>query len=41
MFFFRNANQEKIRAKKDAIILDMAMEQKKKIEESKKTGTTL
>merc|ERR1711976_1150271 len=26
------------RAKKDAIILDMAMEQKKKIEESKKTG---
>merc|ERR1712227_826648 len=34
----RNANQDKIRAKKDALILDMAMEQKKKMAEGKMSG---
>ena len=35
---FRLANQEKVRAKKDEKIHDMAMEQKKKMEEAKKSG---
>merc|ERR1711874_542126 len=34
----RLANQEKVRAKKDEKIHDMAMEQKKKMEEAKKSG---
>ena len=37
-FIFRLANQEKIRAKKDEKIHDMAMEQKKKMEAAKKSG---
>merc|ERR1711874_395796 len=36
----RLANQEKVRAKKDEKIHDMAMEQKKKMEEAKKSGIT-
>merc|ERR1712039_557606 len=32
----RNSNQEKIRAQKDAMILDMAMEQKRKMQEAKR-----
>merc|ERR1712079_550213 len=35
----RNSNQEKIRAQKDAMILDMAMEQKRKMQEAKKPGS--
>merc|ERR1712203_571691 len=35
----RLANQEKIRAKKDEKIHDLAMEQKKRMEEAKKSGT--
>merc|ERR1712141_3701 len=35
----RLANQEKVRAKKDEKIHDMAMEQKKRMEEAKKSGT--
>ena len=39
MFFIsRLANQEKVRAKKEEKIHDMAMEQKKKMEEAKKSG---
>ena len=38
---FRFANQEKLRARKDALIQDMAMAQKKKTEEAKKTGRML
>merc|ERR1712048_956441 len=34
----RLANQEKVRAKKDEKIHDMAMEQKKRMEEAKKSG---
>ena len=37
-FIFRLANQEKVRAKKDEKIHDMAMEQKKKMEAAKKSG---
>ena len=38
LYIFRLANQEKVRAKKDEKIHDMAMEQKKKMEEAKKSG---
>jgi len=35
----RLSNEKKLRAQKDAMILDMAMEKKKKMEEAKKSGS--
>ena len=37
-FLTRLSNEKKLRAQKDAKILDMAMEKKRKMEEAKKTG---
>eukprot|EP00092_Neocalanus_flemingeri_P008107 GFUD01008747.1.p1 GENE.GFUD01008747.1~~GFUD01008747.1.p1 ORF type:complete len:145 (-),score=74.89 GFUD01008747.1:334-768(-) len=36
----RLANQEKMREKKDAMILEMALQQKKKVEQGKKEGSS-
>ena len=36
--FTRLSNEKKLREQKDAKILDMAMEKKRKMEEAKKTG---